>query len=64
MHYQQELLKRALVALDDSIDNVKNCLNNLQHGKGHAKYDRQIAVLEKQIKYHEDVSRDILESIK
>jgi hypothetical protein len=58
-----EAMKQALEALENSIDDVRDCLNqNLPHA-GYARYDRRIEWYREQITKHEEAITSIRQAI-
>ena len=54
-----ERLKAALAALEESRDDVNECLNGLEHGKGYPKYDRRISAYTEQLVKHDQSIADL-----
>lgn len=58
-----EAMKTALEALLDSMDDVRDCLNEALQHEGYAKYDRRIEAYREQIAKHEKAIADLRTAI-
>jgi prefoldin subunit 5 len=62
-HMTIEAMKQALEALLDSMDDVRDCLNEALQHEGYAKYDRRIEAYREQIAKHEKAIADLTTAI-